>query len=94
VVTDNSGITVNDDSAGITIWSSGSLLHTVFNYHADENAAIKMTDAQGKLVLEKQIPQSKNTVITDISHLSGGVYFVTVISEKTVISRKIMVIKP
>lgn len=94
VVTDNSGITGNDDTDGITIWSSGSLLHTVFSYHADENAAIKMIDAQGKLVLEKQIPQSKNTVITDISHLSSGVYFVTVISNKAVISRKIVVAKP
>jgi hypothetical protein len=54
------------------------------NFTADQNAKgiLEITDATGKIKLSKKIDTEKgnNTITTDISNLTGGVYFIRIIT--------------
>lgn len=81
-----------DNSISIYPNPSADQLMISFGNNFAGNAQLKITDAAGKLVLEKALllSTSTNQNSVDISALATGVYFVSVVTEKETFTMKLV----
>ena len=59
--------------------------------HAQANASVRITDVQGKTVQTQQLGNVQSAAALDVSHLSKGLYFVSVQSGWQLVTKRLII---
>jgi hypothetical protein len=83
----------NEKGAELTVFPNPAKTHITITYHTHSlNGVIQITDATGKVVLERSISGKQGDCLMDVQNLKSGLYFVQLRQNNAILASERLII--